>query len=373
MSEHRTGLNTQAVLSMRGGGYYSERTVGAKRVIDTGLPLIEEALAATAGRGDVIRVADFGAADGGTSREMWYRAFEGLRTAGDAREIVITYTDLPSNDFSTLFRTMQGLQGDPEFAYQAKLPGIFVHGCGTGFHRQLLPSGTLDVGFSATAMHYVSEKPCEITTHVHQVGATGEEAAKFAEQARIDWERILVARAAELKPGGRFVVFNFGIDEEGRYLGNTGGRHMFDTFERLWRELRDAGRITPEEYVRATFAQHYRTREEFDAPFVDKDSPVRRAGLRLLDSRSMVTRCPFEEAFANANGAISARDFAKTLIPTMRSWSETVFLTALDGRPPEEAQAIVDAFYQAYEDLVAADPTGHAMDYVHIVQVIEKV
>ena len=30
--------------------------------------------------------------------------------------------------------------------------------------------------------------------------------------------------------GGRLVVMNFGIDEHGRYLGNTGGQNMFDRF-----------------------------------------------------------------------------------------------------------------------------------------------
>ncbi len=367
-----TGRSTQAVLSMRGGGYYSERTVGAKRVIDWALPLVKEGLPARPGADGVLRVADYGAADGGTSREMWDAVFSRLREAGDGREIVITYTDLPSNDFSTLFRTMQGLQGDPALAYQAKLPGIFVHGCGTGFHRQLFPTGTLDLGFSATAMHYVSEKPCEITTHVHAVGAEGEEAALFAERARKDWETILLARARELKPGGRLVVLNFGIDEAGRYLGNTGGRHMFDTFDMLWRRLAEAGRITPAEYEKATFAQYYRTMEEFTAPLTDPDSPVRAAGLGLLEAKSLHTRCPFEEAFAASGGTMSPRAFAESLIPTMRSWSETVFLTALDGRPPAEAAAIVDDFYKSYEDLVAEDPEGHAMDYIHIVMVMEK-
>ena len=69
---------------------------------------------------------------------------------------------------------------------------------------------------------------------------------------------------------------------------------------------------------------------------------------------------------------MSAADYAASLIPTMRSWSETVFRTALDGRPDAERQALVDAFYGAYEAQVAADPDGHAMDYIHILMVIEK-
>ena len=33
---------------------------------------------------------------------------------------------------------------------------------------------------------------------------------------------------------------------------------------------------------------------------------------------------------------------------------------------------IVDSFYDTYRDTVAADPRGHAMDYVHIILEIEK-
>ena len=57
----------------------------------------------------------------------------------------------------------------------------------------------------------------------------------------------------------------------------------------------------------------------------------------------------------------------------MRSWSETVFLSALDSRPKVEAQAIVASFYQAYKAEVADTPESHAMDYIHMIMVIEKI
>ena len=57
----------------------------------------------------------------------------------------------------------------------------------------------------------------------------------------------------------------------------------------------------------------------------------------------------------------------------MRSWSETVFRTALAGRKMGEIDQIVDQLYGSYEAEVAADPAGHAMDYVHIIMDIEKV
>lgn len=372
MSANKTGLNTQAVLSMVGSGYYSERTQGARNVINAALDMVRDALAHTP-KTDIIRIADYGCADGGTSRTMWSNLLGELRDNGDQRQIEMIYTDLASNDFSTLFRMMQGFEGDPQDAYQKNLDGVFVHGCGTGFHEQLMADNSLNLGFSATAMHYVSEKPCELTSHVHMVGAASEERAKFEQQAAADLEKILLARAAELVPGGRFICFNFGIDEEGRFLGNTDGSHMFNNFDRHWKALRDEGVITAEEYVRATFTQHYRTMDEFLAPFNDANSAVSKAGLKLVSAKSVMTRCPYRAAFEAADGKMSSHEFAKNLIPTLRSWSETVFTTALDSRPKDEAMAIVDRFYQAYEDEVADNPDGHAMDYIHLVVECEKV
>ena len=204
------------------------------------------------------------------------------------------------------------------------------------------------------------------------VGADEAERARFSAQAAADWERILLARAAELAPGGRFICLNFGIDEDGRYLGHTGGQSMFDNFTAHWRTLRDEGRISEDEFSRATFAQHYRTVDEFTAPFADPQSAVRQAGLKLVSVETRLTPCPYNAAYQSAGGKMSAADYAASLIPTMRSWSETVFRTALDGRPDAERQALVDAFYGAYEAQVAADPDGHAMDYIHILMAIEK-
>ena len=339
-----TSLNTQAVLSMKGSGYYSARTIGAKHAIETTLPLMLAALDSLPDL-PVLKLADYGAADGGTSQYMWSQLISSIRASGDNRPIEIIYTDLASNDFSTLFRTMQGMQGNSADAYQIQNDNVFVHGCGTGFHQQLMAPNTLSLGFSATAMHYVSEKPCQITDHVHMVGANIEEREKFTQQAARDWERILLGRAAELAKGGRFICMNFGIDEEGRYLGHTGGVNMFDRFKAHWAALRDAGVITADEFVKATFAQHYRTVEEFTAPFSDPSSAVSKAGLKLLSANTRLTPCPFRMTYDQSEGKMSSAEFAATLIPTMRSWSETVFRTALEGRPENDINTIVCLLY----------------------------
>ena len=372
MPNLKSNLNTQSVLSMRGSGYYSERTAGAKIAIDATQPLMEKAIKKMSKLPN-LKMADFGSADGGTSQEMWGNLIKQLRDNNDNREIEIIYTDLASNDFSTLFRTMQGMQGNPNNAFQNKYSNIFIHGCGTGFHNQLMISESLALGFSATAMHYVSEKPCQIENHVHMVGANDIEKKQFKIQASKDWESILLSRSKELIKGGRFICLNFGIDEHGRHLGNTGGHSMFDRFSFHWNSLREKNQISNNEFRLATFAQHYRTVDEFCEPFVNKESSVYKSGLRLLSCSTKLTDCPYHINYKKNIKSMTSEEFAKNLIPTMRSWSETVFRTALAGRKEEEIDKIVNKFYNSYQNEIAENPDGHAMDYVHVIMEIEKI
>ena len=358
-------------VAMKGAGYYSRATTGAKDVIDNATPMVLDAADALPipEDGRPITVADMGCADGGTSMEMIGKVVQALRRRAPGHPIQMIYTDLPRNDFSQLFQNVHGLT-DLESPL-VDLPDVYCFASGTSFHKSIFPPESLHLGFSATASHYISEKPCEIPDHVHMVGASGAVREAYEAQGARDWEAMLLQRTRELVPGGHLALFNFGIDAEGRYLGHTGGVSMFDTYNELWRELADRGSIASDEYRSTNFAQCYRTVDQFCAPLIDNENPVYRAGLRLKHVETRVVRCPFERNFADHG---DADRFAVEYIPTLRSWSEHTFVAGLSpARPAAEKQAIVDRFYDSYEDRVRQSPEGHAMDYVHIYLVCEKV
>ena len=361
---------TRRFMAMKGDGYYSKATTGAKDVIDRTAPLVLAALErmAPADDGSVFRATDMGAADGGTSVDLWRRVLGEVRRRAPSRPIEMIYTDLPRNDFSQLFRMIHG-QTDVR-SYLPEVPNLAVLASATSFHDQIVPAGTLDLGFSATASHYVSKVPCDITRHVHMVGAKGAEREAYLAQGRADWRRMLLARARELKPSGRLVLVNFGIDADNRWLGHTGGQCMFDTFDVLWRGMVEDGRITAREYQETNFPQVYRRQAEFVAPLEDASDPVHQAGLRLESVESRMVRCPYALDFERHGDATS---FARVYIPTLRSWSEPVFAKGLSSeRSPEDREAILDEFFDRYERRVAAAPEGHGMDYVHIYLVCRK-
>ena len=356
--------DTSRFMAMKGAGYYSQATVGARNVITGAIPVVQKALAAQdlSGQTTAITMTDMGCADGGTSLEMWGAVLRDLRAHFPDHPLQLTYTDLPKNDFSQLFQIVHGQTELP--AYAPDIDNLYLMASATSFHHPIVPPGTLNLGFSATASHYISETPAQIPDHVHMVGSVGEVRSAFRAQGARDWEAFLLARALELAPGGRLVLYNFGIDEDGRYLGHTGGTSMFDTFARLWWALVEDGTISEAEYRATNFPQHYRTVEEFAAPFHDPAGPVYQAGLRLEDIGTLHTRCPFEQSFTEDHQ--DAKRFAKEYIPTLRSWSEPTFVAGLSAtRPASEIAPIIDRFYQSYQDEVEAAPHGHAMDYIH--------
>jgi hypothetical protein len=365
-------VSSDPTIAMIGGGYYSANALGAKQVIDATKPLVDEALRALVSlpSENPFAIADFGAADGGTSFDLMRYILRAVRTALPVRAITLTYTDLPYNDFSTVFRRVHGSLDADDPNPLGREPGVFTFASGTSLHRQIFPDETLSFGFSASAMHYLSMIPGPIANHVHAVGATEEESAVYRDQAASDWTAILLARAREMVPGGRLVLATFCVNEHGHHLGSTGGVNVFDALAKHWRDLIAAGRISEGEYRAAIFQQYYRTVPEFVAPF-QSDSPVMRAGLRLDHVSTVLTPCPFAAMFRQSGDPIA---YAHAYVPSVRSWSQSTFLGALHpARPQDERAAIVDHLYNAYEAEVAAAPELHWKDYVHCIQAISKV
>ena len=358
-------------ITMAGGGVYSLATRGAEDVINKSIPLVIDALNSMSIPEDQadFTFTDMGTADGGTSLKLVEKLIHSIRKKKPQIDINIVYVDQPKNDFNSLVQTVLGLGHFP--SYLETVENVYPFFSANSFYKQILPDNSLDFGFSATAMHWLSKKTCDISHHVHMVGAEGEEYLMFSEQGKKDWETILLHRARELKTGGQLVFLNFCRDENGKYLGNTKGVNMFGNFAQNWKDFFDQGRINLNEYQRMTLPQYYNTVEEFSAPLQDPNNQVYRAGLRLKQIETHITPCPFAESFKDHQ---DARRFAEEYIPTIRSWNESIFFGALDtDRTVEERNQIIKDYYQTYQDQVQSSPDMHRMDYVHAFIVAEKI
>ena len=356
-------------VTMSEGGLYSLATKGAKDVIDIATPRVLDAIRDMGKPAERFMLADMGCADAGTSLEMIGNAIAEIQTLNPKSQITVVYADQPANDFNALVDIVHGrTQFD---SWLGRMEGAFSLFSGTSFYLQAVPDGTIDFIFSATAMHWLSTKPSDISDHVHMVGAHGDELTAFSEQASKDWETILLCRAKELKVGGKMVLVNFCRDPQGYYLGNTGGVNMFDNFANNWREFLRQGKITEAEFLAMTLPQYYNTVEEFSQPMELKHGAVYQAGLRLDSIETRVVRCPFAEQF-KLDGDVEK--FADGLIPTIRSWNQSIFRAGLDDdRNDDEKNTLIEDYYNTYRRQVIENPSGHGMDYVHAYMTLSKV
>eukprot|EP00761_Pharyngomonas_kirbyi_P012092 gb/GECH01012119.1/.p1 GENE.gb/GECH01012119.1/~~gb/GECH01012119.1/.p1 ORF type:complete len:396 (+),score=85.61 gb/GECH01012119.1/:1-1188(+) len=372
-----------------GYGYYSDKTAGCYNVVERGTP---EALAAldhipTPSSGHPFYIADYGTADGGTSMVLMHRLVERLREKhGDDLPVVVLYEDQEWNEWTSLFLRLHHLIPTRVDSFLQRFPNVYAFACGTTFYRQCAPPRSIHLGVSFTAMHWLTRRPCALPDAIHHTQSQDNDAKQqFAQQAAADLEEVLRHRAAEMVTGGRLVLVNFTVDDQGQHLGTTYRENgptekMLENMNRLWWQMCEEGKITETEYRNTTLNNYYRTLNEFKAPF-QTGGAADRMGLKLVSIESRVVNCPFHERWMRIRHGDgdgddekrTPRQQAEAYVPTTRTWSNSSFLNGLsDDRSDEEKQKIVDEFFKKYEDLVAEAPEKHGMDYVHCYMVIEK-
>ncbi|OBG55337.1 MULTISPECIES: SAM-dependent methyltransferase [unclassified Mycobacterium] len=208
-----------------------------------------------------IVIADYGAANGHNSLKPLAAAIAVLRrrTRHD-HAILVAHTDIPDNDFSALFHT---LEDDPE-SYLQLDNATFASSIGRSFYDQIVPSKTVNLGWSSWATQWLSAMPGEVHDHVH-VAYSSDAAARaaYAERAALDWHNFVAFRGRELAPEGRLVVMTIALDED----GTTGFPTLIDAMlEGLRERVRD-GLVREDEARRMTIPTFARGEKDFRAPF----------------------------------------------------------------------------------------------------------
>ena len=301
---------------------------------------------------------DYGAADGGTAVGLWSQVLDRLHANQPKAHLTLIGNDLPSNDNVALAENLaQQIARTPK-------PTVLVSA--RSFYEPSVAPDTVSFGFSATAMHWLSESPGPLETHTHVLASGDSEAlTRFTTQALKDWAYVLELRSLELKVGGRLLTVNLSRDEQGRYLGHNGGetRNVHDQLHQIWRGLADEGVISEEIYKKGTVLNFYKSPEEFMTPLKDTNSAAYRNGLRLVDERTVYVKCPYRRRW-NEDGDTAT--FAAGLMATIRSWSRHSFASVA-------GDAIADQVYARLEQRIAAAPDEWSLDYVEHHQMMEKV
>ncbi|KAL8581135.1 hypothetical protein ACOMHN_033583 [Nucella lapillus] len=304
-------------------------------------------------------IADYGAADGFATMALIKELIGTIRKNHGAIPIQIVYGDQASSDFNSLFRRVHGLIPDP-CHYIKDFGQVYVMASGASFYEQILPGNSAHLIMSVMAAHY-SSKPA-VKFHNSQdcyPDATQAERQLAKAQMTKDWETFLLRRAAELKSGGVLFVSTPTHDPE----MNLGGvRHsaqgIMEAQLKVWRQMRDEGKITQEEFVDTNFYRYIAHLEEVKDPFKDPQSKVMKAGLRLLRAERVLIPCILKKAWQeklDKEGVDDRAAWAKGVVGQHKCWSEHAFIRGLAStRSQHEREALVHELFERVEKEILA-------------------
>jgi len=208
-----------------------------------------------------IVIADYGASTGHNSLLPIGAAIAAVRErTRPEHAVLVAHTDLPENDFTVLFRT---LAEDPE-SYLLRDRASFTSAIGRSFYSQILPSNTVNLGWSSWATQWLSRVPTQIPDHL-AVAYSADDAARsaFARQAANDWQHFVAFRARELSPEGRVVVLTMAVDEDRQFAF----RPLLDGIRSVLRDLTRDGLLHEHETRRMAIPVVGRSEKDLRAPF----------------------------------------------------------------------------------------------------------
>jgi hypothetical protein len=326
---------------MQGDGRYNRNSTAQAAAGDQGVPLLvraAEAVPPSHETGPVV-LADYGCSEGRNSLVPMAAAVEALRSRlGPDLQVWVLHTDLPDNDYSSLFGT---IAHDP-LTYQR--PGVFPVAVGRSYFEQLAPSGTVALGWSSIALHWLSRPPSPITGIWPHVAPADQQVAWRA-QAGADWEAFLAARGEELVPGGRVVIV-CGAAEPG---GASGAERVMVTLTELLRRDEVRGPVSAEVVERLAIPVWYRTEAEWRRPFTTGSSHTRLQLehcelVRLGDPLWEQSRKGDPSAYARAVAAAVRVSFGPSLLASVpatqrpelsRRLFDEALVAAVSGQPAE--------------------------------------
>ncbi len=339
---------------MEGGGHYNANASAQATSVTFGLDLVRAAATtAPVGPAGAVAVVDYGASEGRNSLAPVSVVVEEVRRVrGRDQPVWVFHTDLPDNDFPSLFRTVAH---DP---HSYRRPGVYTAAVGRSFYEQLLPDASVGLGWSSIALHWLRAVPGPLDGFWFS-SATADQQGVWARAGADDWAAFLTARAAEMLPGARLVVVVGAAHGEGR-TRRSGAERAMDAVADGLAALVGSGGVTDAERAAMTIPAWYRTEAEWRAPFVERRDLVLEQ-LHLVDLGD-----PLWEQTGGAGGS----DYAATVAAALRVSFGPSLLQGLD--PDRRSSVGAELFDGHLARAIAAEPPGPWFEWRLAVMVIAK-
>ncbi|KAH9556231.1 hypothetical protein CY35_07G015800 [Sphagnum magellanicum] len=247
-----------------------------------------------------LHIADFGCSTGRNSishmnfivkciTDRYVEAGENNGHVTCMPEMLVSFIDLPGNDFNTLIQLLASeaknandLATSINGADVGRASSYFSAMVGGSFYNRLLPKESIHFAISIFCLHWMSQIPATVTDKSSPLynkgrawilGGNPTIAREFAQQSMLDLDNFLNSRAAEMVPGGIVFASFFSRHDAANPENqvNPECRHRFSVgpdFESAWNDLIDDGVITTETRDTFNLPIYARSKEEVEAAII---------------------------------------------------------------------------------------------------------
>ncbi|XP_025825849.1 indole-3-acetate O-methyltransferase 1-like isoform X1 [Panicum hallii] len=232
-------------------------------------------------------------------------------------EFSFYFSDLPSNDFNTLFKLL------PDPATAGARPRYFAAGVPGSFHGRLFPERSIDAFTSTFSLHWLSQVPKEVVdkgsaaynkrkVFVH--GAPEATGLAYKRQFQSDLARFLRCRAAELKRGGAVFLVCLGRPSSATPTDQGTVRFLFGAmFQDSWDDLVGEGLMDGEKMDGFNVPVYAPTLEEF-REVVNADGSFQINRLEMVTGSPPVVDHPDDPAAVGLTVANNERSLLGPLV-----------------------------------------------------------
>ncbi len=336
--------------AMEGAGFYNKHSSVQAAGITRMLSLLEQAALDVPIGEQTFVVADYGSSQGRNSMTPMRVAIEAVRSRSDQyRPVLVVHTDLPSNDFGSLF---DALENDPN-SYVSGSQGVYSAAVGRSFFGTILPPGQVHLGWNSWAVHWLSQKTADAPDHVSPTLSTVPAVrASASQQSARDWDCFLRSRSSELRVGGKLLCLVM-IDTGEAVSSDLLWTYLWDSIVDVFTE----GKLTEGELLGITVPIWYRSLAELRAPFAT-DGEF--AGMSLEHMETTSAPDPFWEAFDRSG---DSEQFGSSWVNTMRAIASPSIAAVLGA----DRGDVLDDICIRYAARIAAEPRRYDWSLAAIV------
>ncbi|CAF0784049.1 unnamed protein product [Didymodactylos carnosus] len=329
--------STENTNVMKQNEHYNLNSTPQLTAVQKSLPFIQKAVkeyqtTSSSTTPSPFTIVDYGCSQGGNSLIAIQEILSALRQkydgGGDGSfpdDFLIVFNDLPTNDWNTLIKTV----------VKESLPNrrCFTLASGRSFYEQILPLNTVDFGYTSTAIHWLSKKPCNLSNQCFSCSVTDNKPEEFQlwkEQACEDYRLFLQQRSKELKKGAILLCSGLARDDD------NGRCHAF-IYENLYQSA--AIVLDKDELLNFNIVDYHRTLDELTNPETLKET-----NFELILAEIVKLEQPLFVGYKQ--GILNVDELANKFTEFIRSWSESSLKNALRS---DDRVTIIDQVYNEVE------------------------